>query len=83
MVQLRARLPLCVRALLTVMRGLPEHAISQVQELRATLCGLLNRCLIEGRPLPPPVRPLLQALLRKAPELCSGHHAAFPGRSQA
>ncbi len=55
-VQLRARLPLCVRALLTVMRGLPEHAISQVQELRATLTGLLHRCLIEGRPLPTPVR---------------------------
>ncbi|EIE23491.1 hypothetical protein COCSUDRAFT_65942 [Coccomyxa subellipsoidea C-169] len=53
-VQLRARLPLCVRALLTVMRGLPEHAISQVQELRATLTGLLHRCLIEGRPLPTP-----------------------------
>ncbi|BDA47386.1 probable transcription-associated protein 1 [Coccomyxa sp. Obi] len=55
-VQLRARLPLCVRALLTVMRGLPDHAISQVQELRDTLTGLLNRCIIEGRPLPTPAQ---------------------------
>lgn len=55
-VQLRARLPLCVRALLTVMRGLPDHAISQVQELRDTLTGLLHRCIIEGRPLPTPVQ---------------------------
>ena len=55
-VQLRARLPLCVRALLTVMRSLPDHAISQVQELRDTLTGLLHRCIIEGRPLPTPVQ---------------------------
>jgi hypothetical protein len=50
--QLRARLPLAARALLTVQRGLPEHAIAQAAELRGTLCGLLRRCLLEGRAVP-------------------------------
>ena len=50
MVQLRARLPMCVRALLAVMRSLPDHAIHQLDELRSTLFGLLQRCLVDGRP---------------------------------
>ena len=40
---------MCVRALLAVMRSLPDHAIHQLNELRTTLFGLLQRCLVEGR----------------------------------
>lgn len=36
-VQLRARLPLAVRALLTVQRSLPDHAIAQVRRACKTL----------------------------------------------
>ena len=41
---------MCVRALLAVMRSLPDHAIHQLDELRSTLFGLLQRCLVDGRP---------------------------------
>ena len=41
---------MCVRALLAVMRSLPDHAIHQLNELRTTLFGLLQRCLVDGRP---------------------------------
>ena len=41
---------MCVRALLAVMRSLPDHAIHQLDELRSTLFGLLQRCLVNGRP---------------------------------
>ncbi len=41
---------MCVRALLAVMRSLPDHAIHQLNELRTTLFGLLGRCLVDGRP---------------------------------
>ena len=43
--QLRARLPLCVRALLTLMRVLPVHAAADQRRLRETLDTLLSRCL--------------------------------------
>lgn len=43
---------MCVRALLAVMRSLPDHAIHQLDELRSTLFGLLRRCLVDGRPAP-------------------------------
>ncbi len=43
--QLRARLPLCVRALLTLMKVLPPHAAAEQRRLRETLDVLLSRCL--------------------------------------
>lgn len=45
MAQLRARLPLCVRALLTLMRVLPPHAAAEQRRLREMLDTLLSRCL--------------------------------------
>ena len=51
--QLRARLPLCVRALLTLMRVLPAHAAAEQRRLRETLDTLLSRCL----PPAPPEEP--------------------------
>ena len=67
MVQLRARLPMCVRALLAVMRSLPDHAIHQLNELRTTLFGLLQRCLVEGRP----AQVCLGA--SRTRDICAGH----------
>lgn len=48
--QLRARLPLCVRALLALVRVLPPHAAAEQRRLRETLTTLLTRCLPPAQP---------------------------------
>ena len=49
--QLLAKLALCTKALLAVLRGLPEHAVAERKQINDSLDFLIRRCLMRSPPL--------------------------------
>ena len=50
--QLMSKLAACTKALLAVLRGLPQHAVAERKQIKDSLDFLIRRCLIRSQPAP-------------------------------